>query len=210
MDDRLRLRARAARVEITRGALRGPSLFELLDAVPSADRDAFVDEMLAIEPPPPDRADLPRGAVPYLPCGVAEIMTAVREAPVRAGDDFVNIGSGLGRVVVLAHLLSGVRSSGIEIQEHLADRARRCAEALALQAVTFVHANAEDLELTGSVFFLYAPCNGPMLARVLERLAAAARRRPIVVAAVDLEFHDVAWLVRRETSSRALVLYDSH
>jgi len=207
-DESLRLQARGARADIVAGALRGAALVELLLSIPVLERETFVDEMLGIEEPP-EVADLPRGSVPYLPCGVDEILATVREAPVRAGDAFVDLGSGLGRVAILAHLLSGARASGIEIQEALVRCARaRCAE-LALADVSFVHADATAVELDGSIFFLYAPFNGDVLRRALGRLEEVARRRPIVVCAVDLELHDASWLQPRKTSRVSLTLYDS-
>ncbi|HEY5925067.1 MAG TPA: class I SAM-dependent methyltransferase [Kofleriaceae bacterium] len=208
MQELLRRRALQARAEVTRGTLHGAALAELIHSVAFVDRDAWIDEVLGIELPPPDVA-LPRGSVPYLPCGVDEIVTMVREVPLRADDELVDLGSGLGRVVMLGHLLSGARACGIEIQEPLVRRARaRCAE-LAIAQVTFVHANAAELDLDGSVFFLYAPFNGAMLTAVITRLAAVARRRPIVVCAVGMELHDIAWLTSRQTSSRALIVYES-
>jgi len=210
VNDSLRQLAQAARVKLEAGALRGAALLELLASIPALERDAWVDALLGLEEPPADDvADLPRGAVPYLPSGVEEILAMVREAPLRPHDVLVDLGSGLGRVVILAHLLSGARAVGVELQEQLVRSARaRCAE-LALAGVSFVHANAEDLELEGTVFFLYAPFNGEMLARVLRRLEVVARRRPIVVCAVGLELPGVSWLQPRTTSCVVLTLYDS-
>lgn len=210
VDDLLRLRARTARAEIASGALRGVALLERIRSVPLFEQDAWVDELLGIEEPPPDIPDLPRGAVPYLPSGVEEILAMVREAPVQPDDELVDLGSGLGRVVILAHLLSGARASGVEIQEPLVRSARaRCAE-LALAGVSFVHGNAADAELDGSIFFLYAPFNGGLLTRVLRRLEEVARKRPIVLCAVGLELPDVPWLLPRTASRVSLTLYDSH
>ncbi|GMU03787.1 class I SAM-dependent methyltransferase [Corallococcus caeni] len=202
-------RMRRARADLESGALRGDALRELLLSVPAFERDGWVDALLGFEEPPPDVADLPRGAVPYLPSGVDEILAMVAEVPLRPDDAFVDLGSGLGRVVMLAHLLSGARAQGVELQEPLVHRARaRCAE-LALPRVSFVHANAADIELDGSVFFLYAPFNGEMLSAVLRRLEDVARRRPIVICTVDLELHGVPWLRERETGKVSLTLYDS-
>lgn len=209
MDDSLRIQARAARAEIASGALCGAALRELLQSIPFLDRDAWVDELLGVEPPPPDAPDLPRGAVPYLPCGVDEIIAMVQEVPVQPDDELVDLGSGLGRVVVLAHLLSGARARGIEIQAPLVDRARVTCANLALTAVSFVHGDAADAELDGSIFFLYAPFGGATLARVIRHLQGVAQRRPIVLAAVGLELHDAPWLIARSTSSVALTLYES-
>ena len=132
----------------------------------------------------------------------------VRDVPVGPDDDLVDLGSGLGRVLILAHLLSGARARGVEIQEPLVRSAMaRCAE-LALP-ITFIQANAADAELDASIFFLYAPFNGQMLTHVLSRLEDVARRRPIVLCTVGLEFRGVPWLVPRKTSSVSLTVYES-
>lgn len=209
MNDALRRRAHAARAEIASGALRGAALLELILSVPFLDRDAWLDELLGFEAPPPDVPDLPRGSVPYLPSGVDEILAMVMEVPIEPDDELVDLGAGLGRVVVLAHLLSGARASGVELQAPLVARARARCAALALPAVSFVHADAAEAELDGSIFFLYAPFSGQVLARVVGRLEEVARRRPIVVCAVGLELHDVPWLLPRTTSCVSLALYDS-
>jgi SAM-dependent methyltransferase len=181
VDDSLRLQARAARLEIASGALRGVALRDAVLAVPFRDRDVWVDELLGIEPPPPD-------------------------------DELVDLGSGLGRVAILAHLLSGARTHGIEIQAPLVDRARARCAALGLTAVSFTHGDAAGAVLDGSVFFLYAPFNGDLLARVVRQLERVARRRPIALAAVGLELGDAAWLSARSAAGAAgaaLTLYDS-
>jgi SAM-dependent methyltransferase len=147
MDDSLRLLARTARAGIESGALRGDALLQRLLSVPLCDRDVWVDQLLGIEEPPPDIPDLPRGAVPYLPCGVEEILAMVLEAPVRPDDELVDLGSGLGRVVILAHLLSGARASGVELQGPLVRGARARCAALGLAAVSFVHADAAEVAL---------------------------------------------------------------
>jgi hypothetical protein len=209
VDQSLRLSASRARIQIRGGTLRGAPLLERLLEVPVRERDAWVDELLGFEEPPPDSPELPRGAVPYLPCGVEEILTMVRELPLRAGDELVDLGSGLGKVVLLAHLLTGARALGIELQAPLVRSAIARGAELGLDAVSFVHANAADVELDGSVFFLYAPCNGELLQAVLARLQGTARRRAIAVCAVGLELDPVVWLTRRPNTHFSLALYDS-
>jgi hypothetical protein len=208
VDDALRFRAHAARPGVISGALRGAALVDLLRTIPVLDRDAWVDELLGIAPPPPDVADLPRGAVPYLPCGVDEVLAMVQDVPLGPDDELVDIGAGLGRAAILAHLASGARTSGIEIQAPLVHLARERCTALGVTGVSFVHADAAETPLDGSVFFLYAPCNGALLARVVSRLQDVARRRPITVAAVGLEL-DGPWLEPRASFGGALALYDA-
>ena len=211
VDESLRTLAAMAREEIQRGSLRGARLAARLASIAARERDLWIDAVLAIDPPPPDVADLPRGAVPYLPCAVDEIVAAVIEAPLVAGDVLVDIGAGLGRVVLLAHLLSAARARGIEIQAPLVERATACRAALGLveDDASFVHANAVDAPLDGNVFFLYAPCNGAMMRSVLARLEREARDRRIVLAAVGLELRDAAWPTPRATPHASLTIYES-
>jgi SAM-dependent methyltransferase len=211
VDEALRHRARAARADVVSGALRGAALAAALRSIPLLDRDAWLDELLGIEPPPPDVPDLPRGAVPYLPCGVEELLALVAEAPVEHCDDLVDLGAGLGRAAILCHLLSGARASGIEIQAPLVDRARTLVAGLGLAGdqVSFACGDAGAIDLDGSVFFLYAPCNGEMFARLVRRLEDVARRRPIAIAAVGVELPAARWLTARATSCAQLTLYDA-
>lgn len=201
--------ASALRGRIAGGESVSVALAARLDSLPLQDRDAFVDAVLGLEDAPPDGEDLPRQGVPYLPCGVDEILTVVKEAPLTARDTFVDVGSGLGRVAMLAHLLTGARATGVEIQAGLVDAARARAAVLHLSEVSFLHADASAVSVDGSVFFLYAPANGAMLRRIVDRLEALARARPVVVACVGLEIHDAPALVRRTTSHVAVTLYDA-
>lgn len=196
VDPSLRTLARASR------ELRGVALDERLRSVPFLDRDAFVDELLELPPPPADEG-LPAGAVPYLPCPVDDILAFVRELPVTTSDEVVVLGSGLGRVAFLVHLLTGATARGIEIQPHLVARARATAAAWRLD-VAFECANIADRELDGSVVFLYAPCNGELLARVCARIEALAKRRPIAIGAVGVE---LPYANARPGSTPTLTLY---
>jgi hypothetical protein len=203
VNESLRQTAREARAELASGTLRGARLAELIRSIPLSDRDVWVDELVGFGEPPPDVDDLPRGSVPYLPCGVDEILAL----PIGPEDALVDLGSGVGRVVILAHLVFGVRASGIEIQEPLVRIARE--RSRGLPGVSFAHADASETALDGSVFFLYAPFNGELLTRVLARLAEVARRRPIVVCTVGVEFHHVPWMRKRVTSNPGVSVYDS-
>jgi SAM-dependent methyltransferase len=180
----------------------------MLQSVPVDDRDAWIDNILEIDPPPPDH-DLPRGGVPYIPCGVAEILSMIASVPVTPADTVIDIGSGLGRVVLIAHLLTGARGHGVELQPHLVARAREICVELNVTDVTFECLDAGDATLDGSILFLYSPTNGAMRVRMLERMHELAQRRRIVVCTVDLELDDVKWLKLRPSSAwSALAIYD--
>ncbi len=180
-----------------------------LDPVPGPLRDAWVNTRLGFCEVPDDGADLPPDAMMSFPSSVEEIFTMVQELPLRAHDELVDIGSGAGRAVILAHLLSGARSRGIEVQAPLVAFARERAAALRLTDVSFIHANAADIELEGNVFFLYAPARGELLTRVINRLRDAARLRRIAVCTVAIDLRRATWLTPRRTSCETLTIYES-
>lgn len=188
--------------------LRGDALRDALLAVSPEDRDAWVDRLLGLGEPPED-SRLPDGGVPYLPAGVDEILSAIREVPITRQDTLVDLGSGLGRVVMLTHLLTGCRAHGIEVQPALVEQANACARRLQLREVTFEQADASTAELDGSVFFLYAPFNGALLKQVLARLEQLARRRSFRVCTVDLSLDQVRWLRGLPADNLALGVYVS-
>src|SRR5262245_48971326 len=96
---------------------RDPLAFRTaLIAVPGAERQAWVVRVLGLADIPQDGPDLPRGCVPYLPCSLETLLRMIEVAEIHSGDVFVDIGSGIGRVTALVHLLTGAGALGIEVQ----------------------------------------------------------------------------------------------
>lgn len=165
--------------------------------VPPRERDAWVDRVLGLDAIPPDGPELPRGCVPYLPSSVDTLLRAIELADVRSGDVFVDVGSGVGRVITLVHLLTGADTIGVEIQPALVERSRATAAALNACGVSVLAGDAADLVgrvSAGSVFFLYCPFSGARLERVLDGLEPITRERVIRVCSVDLPLPARPWL----------------
>ncbi len=163
---------------------------------PAAERDGWFDAVLGLDSVPDDGPELPRGCTPYLPAPVDAIMRAVDWANVQPSDVFVDIGSGLGRAAVLAHLLTGAATVGLEIQSDLVRRSRALLESLHLSRCTVLEGDAPKLvgSTAGSVFFFYCPFSGERLDETLTTLAAVAAERPIRVCTVDLPLPPCPWL----------------
>ena len=97
-----------------------------------------------------------------------------------AADVLVDLGSGLGHVPMLASMLTGVQGLGIEVEAAYVASAQECAQSLHLSRVRFIHEDARAADLSsGTVFYLYSPFTGSILADVLERLRKESTRRPI-------------------------------
>ena len=207
-----RLRALIPKNQVTPGDMRAA-----LAGVPPGERDAWVDLVFGLEGLPADGPDLPRGCVPYLPCSVDTLARMADQADLGPDDVFVDVGSGLGRATVLAHLLTGAAAIGLEIQAGLVRLSRDLARSLNAARISVVQGDAARLTgymTIGTVFFLYCPFGGARLERVLNDLESIARTRPIRVCCVDLPLLDRSWLrpvlppsgdlaVYRSTQSRA-------
>lgn len=108
------------------------------------------------------------------------ILDLMDQCVIGAQDVFYDLGSGLGQVVLLVHLLAGVKAKGVEFEPAFCEFARKQAAALGLTAVDFINTNARNADYSdGTVFFLFTPFRGQILHDVLERLEQAARQRQI-------------------------------
>lgn len=200
------------RSSLVRGEASPSDFRAALADVPADERDAWLDLVFDIDDLPEDDPALPRGCVPYLPCSVATVLDALREADVTGDDVFVDVGAGLGRVALLTHLVCGAGCIGLEIQPRLVKAAREHAARLNAERVRYVEGDAADLvgrAAIGTVFFLYCPFGGARLERVLDQLHDIARARQLRVCCVGMPTLDRPWLAAVSTIAD-LVVYRSH
>jgi len=204
--------AMALRRSIIREGTTPASFRARLADVPARDRDAWLDLLWDSGDIPEDDPRLPRGCVPYLPCPVETVVDALLHAAVTPDDVFVDVGSGLGRAAVLAHLFTGAGCIGLEIQPDLVQAARERAARLNLDRVGFIEGDAADLighVTVGTVFFLYCPFGGERLDRVLDELERIAQLRPIRICGVGLARLDRPWLTPVPSTPVDLDVYRS-
>ena len=108
------------------------------------------------------------------------------------GDVFIDLGAGLGQVVLLVHLLTGAAGRGLEIEPAFCRYARDCATGLGLSqafdpgavpgetpdTVSFIEGDARFVGYNeGTVFFMYTPFTGELLATVFELMRREAVSR---------------------------------
>jgi len=171
----------ALRNEIAGATLPCSALRRLFDAVPAAERDHFVEEVLGIAYPPLDEPEPEPEPelIAYTPSGYDEIVHALDATRLALGQRFLDIGSGLGKAVMLAALFTGASSMGVERDARLHGLAADAARSLGLRQAQFERADAlEMLAYDADVVFMYLPFTGTTLARVLARLVEAGRSGP--------------------------------
>jgi len=142
--------------------------------------DALVSGLLLTEVSPEGASPGDPEMVFYQPTPARIILEMVERSDFREHDVFYDIGSGLGQVSILVHLLGGVRAKGVEVEPAYCDYARLSAGGLNLSQVQFINVDAREADYSdGTIFFLYTPFEGRMLEQVLERLRDESTKRRI-------------------------------
>lgn len=120
----------------------------------------------------------------YEPSRWNDLRRVLRRGDVAPGDVFLDLGSGMGRLVLLAARYPFARVIGVEISDHLnaiaqrnvaADRwRRRCRD------IELVKADVTDYQIPDdvSIVYIFNSFSGPVFDGVIEGLIASADRHP--------------------------------
>ena len=156
--------------------------------------DGVLGTSSAIDPTEPPEREM----VHYEPVPARVILDLIDNVGLASSDIFFDLGSGLGRVLFLVNLLTGVRCRGIEIRPDLVAAAKRVAAQFRLAAVDVTTADAREADYRdGTVFFMFTPFRDALLQAVLDRLHAEARLRPIAICtygSCTRRVFEVSWL----------------
>lgn len=147
--------------------------------------DALLGAVLDLPEPQGEIAAPAPQTVFYQPTPARHLLDLLARLRLGEDDVLIDLGSGLGHVPLLAAACTPARCVGIEHEAAYVDSARACARALRLSRAEFVHADARVAEFSAAtVFYLYTPFSGDLLAQVLERVRALAAQRAIRVASL--------------------------
>ncbi|MBE7556125.1 MAG: class I SAM-dependent methyltransferase [Anaerolineales bacterium] len=142
--------------------------------------DVFINGLLLSQAVPLETKAREPEMVAYQQTPARIIFELVEQAHLRREDVFYDVGSGLGQVPILVHLLTGVAAKGIEFEPVYCDYARACAADLNLSGVEFINTDARTADYSdGTVFFMYTPFAGSILQDVLEKLRRESQKRRI-------------------------------
>jgi hypothetical protein len=208
--ERVRSTARSHHAEvrgrIASGTLDRRAFVDHLRGAPLEIRDHLLEEILGIAYPPPEETSLPRDLIPYCPSGLAEILFMLENADLGPGKAFVDLGSGLGKVVLMVALLTGARAYGVEIDPPLVSHARSAARSLLLDSAHFIEGDIREVPLPAAdVYYMYIPVTHPTA--LVERLEARAAERSILLFSQALDLRRLPWLSPCNAASYWLEMY---
>jgi len=145
-------------------------------------RDELLAGVLQLEEPSPLPAHPGPEFVFYQPTPARHLFHLLRLAQLTAADTLIDLGLGLGHVPLLAAICTDARSIGIEREEVYVASARRCGQQLNLERARFLVQDVREADLSvGTIFYLYTPFTGSVLATVVGRLRRESQSRAIRV-----------------------------
>ncbi len=136
----------------------------------AADLDALLSALVG--PEPASTRPLEPGLIHFQAAPSAVVMAGLALLELGPADCLLDVGSGLGHVALLSHLLTGARARGIELEPAYVDRARSVAARLGLDDVVFEVADARQADLgQPSAVFFFTPLVGEPLRALASRVA---------------------------------------
>jgi SAM-dependent methyltransferase len=122
----------------------------------------------------------------YEGSGWLDLRRMLRPGEVKPSDVFLDLGSGKGRVLMLAARYPFARVIGVEVSEHLNAAARRNLDRHG--QVELVTADVLDYEIPDdvTVVYMYNPFRGSTFSAVIAELIASVDRRPRTVRLIYL------------------------
>ncbi len=127
------------------------------------------------------------GRVDYRPSGWLDLRGILRRADVSEDDVFLDLGSGKGRVVLLAARYPFSRVVGVELSPQLTEIAHRnvanCRTKLRCGKVELVNADAVDYRIPDdvSIVYMFNPFRGAVFDAAIARLIESVDRHPRTV-----------------------------
>jgi len=144
--------------------------------------DVFINGLFPVQTIPEQTKELEAGMIFYQKTPARIVMELVEKACFKPQDVFFDLGCGLGQVVILVHLLSGIIAKGIEYEPAFCDYAAHTAKILNISNVAFINTDARYADYAeGTVFFMFTPFTGEILQDVLALLQKESLLREITI-----------------------------
>jgi SAM-dependent methyltransferase len=195
------------RAQIRAGTLDARAFIARLCAEPAENRDQLVEEILDIAYPPCELLTGTQQVGGYSPSGIDELLFMLDQAKLGPGQTFVDLGSGLGKVVLLVALLTGARAIGLEHDSGLVAHARAAAGALGLTGTSFIAGDLRETALpVADAYYMFMPSADS--ADIVARLAPLAATRDFLLFSQRLDPERFPWLGARGSSYYWLECYE--
>ncbi len=146
------------------------------------DLDGLISGVFLTKPLPEEILERKPGMIHYQSTPASVILELVDRVNFSAKDVFYDLGSGLGLVVGLVHILTGAHCIGVEYQPSYSKYAHQIAREFGFTQVAYINSDAQEVDLSdGSVFYLFNPFGGHIFDAVMANIHVLAGKKDITV-----------------------------
>jgi len=144
--------------------------------------DVFINGLISLQSIPEQTKELDPEMVYYQKTPARVVFEIAEQVTFTQDDVFFDLGSGLGQVVILVNLLTGITVKGIEFEPAFCNYASDCAAKLNLPKVEFINTDARQADYSqGTIFFMFTPFKGEIMQEVLSALRGESLKRKITI-----------------------------
>ncbi|WCT12456.1 class I SAM-dependent methyltransferase [Mucilaginibacter jinjuensis] len=144
--------------------------------------DVFLNGIFSFKNVPEQTLQREPGMVFYQKTPARIIFEMLDKVDFTNEDVFFDLGSGLGFVIMLVNLLSGVKTIGVEFEPAFCNYAINSIASLNLSNIKVINVDAREADYSsGNIFFMYTPFDSHIIHDVLDLLKKEALSREIKI-----------------------------
>lgn len=115
---------------------------------------------------------------PHVPASEDAVRKMLQFAELEIGEELYDLGSGDGRIIIMAAKEFGVKATGVELREDLVEHTRKRIEELGLSRVEVVHGDLMDAEISNAdviTLYLTTSANEKIAPKLMKELRPGSR-----------------------------------
>lgn len=115
---------------------------------------------------------------PHVPASEDAVRKMLQFAELQVGEQLYDLGSGDGRIIIMAAKEFGVKATGVELRDDLVEHTRKRIEELGLSQVEVVHGDLMQAEISNAdvvTLYLTTSANEKIAPKLMKELRPGSR-----------------------------------
>ena len=115
---------------------------------------------------------------PHVPASEDAVRKMLQFAELQSGEQLYDLGSGDGRIIIMAAKEFGVKATGVELRDDLVQHTRKRIEELGLNHVEVVHGDLMQVEISNAdvvTLYLTTSANEKIAPKLMKELRPGSR-----------------------------------